>query len=300
MMENDDVSYWESMLRIGIRSRLAEFFKLFMEHKIAMVGLVIILILAFIAIFAPYIAPHDPIEINLKQRLLSPDSEYPLGTDNLGRCMLSRIIYGTRISLQIGIMVVGITSSVGITLGMIAGYYGRIRDEIIMRLVDIMLAFPAIILALVIAGALGPGLLNIMIELAIVGWTGYARVVRGVVLSVKEMEFVESARALGASDFYIISRHILPSCVASVVVMATLGMAYAILATAGLSFLGLGSQPPTPEWGSMLNNGKNFMRTAPHLTIFPGLAIMITVLAFNFLGDGLRDVMDTKLKREIV
>ena len=299
-MESDDVSYWESMLRIGIGSRLAEIFKQFMEHKIAMVGVVIILFMAFIAILAPYIAPHDPIEINLKKRLLTPDSEYPLGTDNLGRCMLSRIIYGTRISLQIGIMVVGITSCVGITLGMIAGYYGGIRDEIIMRLVDMMLAFPGIILALVIAGALGPGLLNIMIALAIVGWTGYARVVRGVVLSVKEMEFVESARSLGASDFYIISRHILPSCVASVVVMATLGMAYAILAAAGLSFLGLGSQPPTPEWGSMLNNGKNFMRTAPHLTIFPGLAIMITVLAFNFLGDGLRDVMDTRLKREIV
>ena len=299
-MENGGVGYWESVLRIGIGSRLAGIFKQFMQHKIAMFGAVIILFLAFIAIFAPYIAPHDPIEINLKKRLLSPDSEYPLGTDNLGRCMLSRIIYGTGISLRIGIMVVGITSSVGITLGMIAGYYGGIHDEIIMRLVDMMLAFPGIILALVIAGALGPGLLNVMIALAIVGWTGYARVVRGVVLSVKEMEFVESARALGASDFYIIPRHILPSCVAPVVVMATLGMAYAILAAAGLSFLGLGSQPPTPEWGSMLNNGKNFMRTAPHLTTFPGLAIMITVLAFNFLGDGLRDVMDTRLKREIV
>ncbi len=277
-----------------------ELFKQVKAHKIAMIGAFIITSLALIAIFAPYLALHDPTEINLENRLLSPNSEYPLGTDNLGRCLLSRIIYGTRISLVTGMVVVGITSAIGVTVGLIAGYYGRSVDEIIMRLVDIILAFPGIILALAIAGVLGPGLLNVMIALAIVGWTGYARVVRGVVLSVKEMEFVESARALGASDFYIISRHILPACVAPVIVMATLGMAYVILAAAALSFLGLGAQPPTPEWGSILNNGKNFMRTAPHLTTFPGLAIMITVLAFNFLGDGLRDVMDPRLRREIV
>ena len=293
-MGNAVMSYWNTMLRIGIGSRLAVVFKQFKEHKIAMVGALIILFLAFIAIFAPYIAPHDPIEINLKERLLSPNSEYPLGTDNLGRCMLSRIIYGTRVSLRIGIMVVGITSALGITLGLIAGYYGRILDEMIMRLVDIMLAFPGIILALAIAGALGPGLFNVMIALAIIGWTGYARVVRGVVLSVKEKEYVESARALGVGDWYIITRHILPSCVAPVIVLATLGMAYVILAAAALSFLGLGAQPPTPEWGSMLNSGRSFMRTAPHLTTFPGLAIMVTVLAFNFLGDGLRDILDPR------
>jgi peptide/nickel transport system permease protein len=279
-----------------MESQLAEIVKQFKEHKIAMVGAVLILFLAFIAIFAPYIAPHDPIEINLKERLQSPNSEYPLGTDNLGRCMLSRLIYGTRISLQIGIIVVGITTAAGLILGLIAGYYGGILDELIMRMVDILLAFPGIIFALAIVGALGPGLLNVMIALAIVGWTGYARVVRGVVLSVKEKEFVESARALGASDFYIVSRHILPSCAAPVIVMATLGMAYVILAAAALRFLGLGAQPPTPEWGSMLNNGKNFMRTAPHLTTFPGLAIMVAVLAFNFLGDGLRDALDPRAR----
>jgi peptide/nickel transport system permease protein len=262
----------------------------FKEHKIAMVGAVLILFLAFIAVFAPYIAPHDPIEINLKERLLAPNMEYPLGTDNLGRCMLSRIIYGARISLQIGIIVVGITSVIGITLGMIAGYYGGVLDELIMRGVDILLVFPGIILALVIAGILGPGLFNVMLALAIVGWTGYARVVRGVVLSVKEKEYVESARALGVGDWYIITRHILP----------TLGMAYVILAAAALSFLGLGAQPPTPEWGSMLNNGKNFMRTAPHLTIFPGLAIMITILAFNFIGDGLRDALDPRVSEKMI
>ena len=281
-------------------SRLAEIVMQFKEHKIAMVGAALILFLALIAVFAPYIAPHDPIEINLKERLLAPNMEYPLGTDNLGRCMLSRIIYGARISLQIGIIVVGITSVIGITLGMIAGYYGGVLDELIMRGVDILLVFPGIILALVIAGILGPGLFNVMLALAIVGWTGYARVVRGVVLSVKEKEYVESARALGVGDWYIITRHILPSCVAPIIVIATLGMAYVILAAAALSFLGLGAQPPTPEWGSMLNNGKNFMRTAPHLTIFPGLAIMITILAFNFIGDGLRDALDPRVSEKMI
>jgi len=281
-------------------SRLAEIVMQFKEHKIALVGAVLILFLALIAVFAPYIAPHDPIEINLKERLLAPNMEYPLGTDNLGRCMLSRIIYGARISLQIGIIVVGITSVIGITLGMIAGYYGGVLDELIMRGVDILLVFPGIILALVIAGILGPGLFNVMLALAIVGWTGYARVVRGVVLSVKEKEYVESARALGVGDWYIITRHILPSCVAPIIVIATLGMAYVILAAAALSFLGLGAQPPTPEWGSMLNNGKNFMRTAPHLTIFPGLAIMITILAFNFIGDGLRDALDPRVSDKMI
>ncbi len=281
-------------------SRLAGIVMQFKAHKIAMVGAVLILFLALIAVFAPYIAPHDPIEINLKERLLAPNMEYPLGTDNLGRCMLSRIIYGARISLQIGIIVVGITSVIGITLGMIAGYYGGVLDELIMRGVDILLVFPGIILALVIAGILGPGLFNVMLALAIVGWTGYARVVRGVVLSVKEKEYVESARALGVGDWYIITRHILPSCVAPIIVIATLGMAYVILAAAALSFLGLGAQPPTPEWGSMLNNGKNFMRTAPHLTIFPGLAIMITILAFNFIGDGLRDALDPRVSEKMI
>jgi len=283
-----------------MENRLAEIVMQFKEHKIAMVGAMLILVLVLIAILAPYIAPHDPIEINLEERLLAPNMEYPLGTDNLGRCMLSRIIYGARISLQIGIIVVGITSVIGITLGMIAGYYGGVLDELIMRGVDILLVFPGIILALVIAGILGPGLFNVMLALAIVGWTGYARVVRGVVLSVKEKEFVESARALGVGDWYIITRHILPSCVAPIIVIATLSMAYVILAAAALSFLGLGAQPPTPEWGSMLNNGKNFMRTAPHLTTFPGLAIMIAVLAFNFLGDGLRDALDPRLREKVI
>lgn len=269
------------------------------KNKIAIIGLIIIITLAFIALFAPFIAPHDPIEQNLEMRLLPPCREYPMGTDDLGRCLLSRIIYGARVSLQLGVIVVGIITVIGVTLGLISGYYGGIVDEIIMRLVDVVLAFPGIILALAVAGALGPGLFNVMLALAMVGWTGLARVVRGSVLSVKQKEFVESARALGCSDLHIMTRHILPNVMAPVIVLATLDMAFIILAAAGLSFLGLGAQPPTPEWGSMLNNGRAFMRTAPHLTTFPGLAIMVAVLAFNFLGDGLRDVLDPRQQREL-
>ncbi len=269
------------------------------KNKIAIIGLIIIISLAFIALFAPFIAPHDPIEQNLDKRLLSPSGEYPMGTDDLGRCLLSRIIYGARVSLKLGVIVVGIITVIGVTLGLISGYYGGIVDEIIMRLVDVVLAFPGIILALAIAGALGPGLFNVMLALAMVGWTGLARVVRGSVLSVKQKEFVESARALGCSDLHIMTRHILPNVMAPVIVLATLDMAFIILAAAGLSFLGLGAQPPTPEWGSMLNNGRAFIQTAPHLTTFPGLAIMVAVLAFNFLGDGLRDILDPRQQREL-
>ncbi len=269
------------------------------KNKIAIIGLIIIISLAFIALFAPFIAPHDPIEQNLDKRLLSPSGEYPMGTDDLGRCLLSRIIYGARVSLKLGVIVVGIITVIGVTLGLISGYYGGIVDEIIMRLVDVVLAFPGIILALAIAGALGPGLFNVMLALAMVGWTGLARVVRGSVLSVKQKEFVESARALGCSDLHIMTRHILPNVMAPVIVLATLDMAFIILAAAGLSFLGLGAQPPTPEWGSMLNSGRAFIQTAPHLTTFPGLAIMVAVLAFNFLGDGLRDILDPRQQREL-
>lgn len=277
-----------------------EVLKRLKKHRLAMIGAAIILALVFIAVLAPFIAPNDPIEQNLPYRLLTPNTEYPLGTDNLGRCVLSRLIHGASVSLQIGIMVVGITAIIGVSLGLIAGYQGGLIDEMIMRSVDILLAFPGIILALVIAGILGPSLYNVMLALAVVGWTSYARVVRGSVLSVKEKEFVEGARALGLSDLRIMFRHVLPNVMAPVIVMATLGMAHVILAAAALSFLGLGAQPPAPEWGSMLNAGRAFMRTAPHLTVFPGLAIMVTVLAFNFLGDGLRDALDPRLREKVL
>lgn len=301
-----------------IESKLpfGETLKRLRRHRMAVVGAMIIFGLILIAFAAPFFAPHDPLKQNLARRLL-PDVvttiyailtgpaeqsffaqllqlnlEFPLGTDNLGRCILSRLIFGTRVSLQAAVMVVSITSVVGTMLGVIAGYYGGIIDEIIMRIIDVLLAFPGIILALVIAGILGPSLFNLMLMMVLIGWTGYARVVRGAVLAVKEKEFIEAARAAGISDRRIIWRHVLPNVMAPVIVMSTLGMAHIILAVAGLSFLGLGAQPPVPEWGSMLNAGRAFMRTAPHLTIFPGLVIMLTVLAFNFLGDGLRDALD--------
>jgi peptide/nickel transport system permease protein len=268
----------------------------FLKNRMAITGLAIVLLLALVMVLAPYIAPHDPVEQKLDKRFLSPCLEYPMGTDDLGRCMMSRIIYGARLSLEIAFITVAFITSIGIAAGLISGYYGGIVDDIIMRFVDMMLAFPGIILALVIAGVLGPDIINVMLALILVSWTGMARVVRGSVLSVKEKDFVEAARAVGCGNLYIMRRHILPNVMAPVIVMATFDMAFIILAISGMSFLGLGAQPPTPEWGSMLNHGREFMRTAPFLMICPGSAIMVSVLAFNFLGDGLRDAIDPKYR----
>jgi peptide/nickel transport system permease protein len=269
------------------------------KNRNILIGIFIILCLICIAVFAPHIAPHDPTKAHLSDRLQSPSKEYPFGTDHMGRCILSRIIYGARISLLVGVTVISASLLIGIVLGTISGYFGGLADEVIMRLVDGFLAVPSMFLALALAGTLGPGLINLMIALVAVEWTSYARVVRGSILSVKEQEFVEATRGLGASDFYILVRHILPNIISPVIVIATLGIGYAILAAAGLSFLGFGVQPPTPEWGSMLDDGRLFLRKAPYIMIFPGLAIMITVLAFNFLGDGLRDEMDPRFRKEI-
>ena len=270
------------------------------KNKMALIGLAIILLLVIVAAIAPVFAPHHPYEQDLEKAFLPPSLEYPFGTDDFGRCIFSRIIFGTRISLAIGVVVTAISAVTGIILGMLAGFYSGIVDEVIMRIVDIFLAFPGLILALVIAGLLGPGMFNVLFALSLVGWMGYARVVRGVVLAEKEKNFVETARALGAGSLYIMYRHLLPNVLAPVIVMATLGIGQAILAAAGLSFLGLGAQPPVPVWGSMLNDGKMYLQTAPHLTIFPGLAIMITVLSFNFLGDGLRDLFDPRLREKTI
>jgi peptide/nickel transport system permease protein len=275
---------------------IEEVFRELRNNKLALFGVIIIFLLVFIAIFAPFIAPHDPVDQELKNRLSSPSIEYPLGTDHLGRCILSRLIYGARISLPIAMTVIGITFAIGVTIGAISGYLGGATDEIIMRIVDVLLTFPGLILALAIIAALGPGICNAGIALVVVGWAGYTRIVRGSVLSVKEKDFVEGVRALGASDFYILARHILPNVIAPVIPLAMLGIGYVVLAVAGLSFLGLGAQPPMPEWGAMLNDGRAFMRSAPHLMIFPGLAIMVTVLAFNLLGDGLRDALDPRAR----
>ncbi|WP_347488878.1 nickel transporter permease [Desulfoscipio sp. XC116] len=270
------------------------------KNKLAVLGVAIIALLVLVAVFAPVLAPHHPHEQNLEQALLAPSWEYPLGTDDFGRCLLSRIIYGTGISLAIGLIVTAISVITGVVLGLLAGFYGGLVDEAIMRLVDIFLAFPGLILAIVVAGLLGPGMFNVLLALALVGWMGYTRVVRGAVLAEKEKPFVETAVSLGAGDLYIMTKHLLPNVISPVLVMATLGTGQAILAAASLSFLGLGVQPPTPVWGSMLNDGKQYLQTAPGLTIFPGLAIMITVLSFNFLGDGLRDLLDPRLKNKNV
>ncbi len=262
----------------------------------AMLGLATVVLLALLAIFAPQLSPNDPTKVCLEDRLISPltESKYPLGTDHLGRCVLSRLLYGARVSLAVGILVVGVSTALGVALGVVSGYYGGILDSVIMRLVDATLALPSIFLAVVIAGMLGRGLASVMIALVVVEWTSYARVARGSVLSLKEKEFIESARSLGASDSHIMAHHILPNIIAPVIVVATIGMAYVILAAAALSFLGFGAQPPTPEWGAMLNAGRVYMRTAPYLTILPGFAIMLLVLAFNLLGDGLRDILDPR------
>jgi peptide/nickel transport system permease protein len=240
------------------------------------------------------LAPHDPVNQNIAVRLHPPSAEYPLGTDPLGRDILSRLLVGARISLQISIIVVVISFGIGTAVGVTAGYAGGWVDEALMRFVDVLLAFPGIILALVIAGILGPSLTNIMIALAIVGWTQYARVVRGSVLSVKEQDFVKASELMGVSRPRLVVRHLVPNVISPVIVLATMDMATVVLATAGLSFLGLGAQPPTPEWGTMLSEGRNYLRNAWWVANFPGFAIMLTVLAFNILGDSLRDLLDPR------
>ena len=276
---------------------LMRFLRRFARNRLAVVGAAIILLEFIVALLAPRLAPHDPTALH--DQILAPPGVpgHPLGTDTVGRDLLSRIIYGARVSLTVGFLAVGISATVGVTAGLIAGFYGGILDTVIMRLVDIFLAFPVILLAIAIMGVLGPSLVNVMIALGAVGWSQYARLVRGEVLSLKEREFVEAGRAMGLTTGRLIWRHILPNVLAPVMVVATFGVASAILAEASLSFLGLGLQPPTPSWGSILADGRSFMRQAPHITVFPGLAIMITILGFNFLGDGLRDALDPRLRQ---
>ncbi len=267
------------------------------RNRLAVFGLFIMLLLVVVAVFAPWIAPYDYAAQNLSDAFEPPSAKYWLGTDDFGRDILSRLIYGARISLQVGLFAVWLSMCVGGVLGAIAGYYGGKVDDIIMRFMDILLSIPQILLAVTIAAALGPGLLNLTIAVGIANIPSFARVVRGAVLSIVGQEFIEAAHCMGASDAWIIARHILPNCSAPIIVQATLRVAGAILAAAALSFLGLGIQPPTPEWGGMLSAARGYVRDYAYMTISPGLAIMITILALNFLGDGLRDAMDPKMKR---
>ncbi|SDC30381.1 MULTISPECIES: nickel transporter permease [unclassified Candidatus Frackibacter] len=266
------------------------------KNKMAMVGLGVIGLLVIIAIFAPYIAPHDPLKVDLMNSLQPPSDEFPLGTDRLGRGIFSRIIYGARISLRVGLITQSIALVIGITLGALAGYYGGWVDEIISYLINVFLAFPFLLFAIAIMATLGPGINNVFLALAIVSWPGLARIVRGQVMSIREEEYVEAVKSLGANDVRIIFKHLIPNCMAPIIVTVTLGVASAILSEAGLSFLGLGAQPPTPSWGLMLSGGRSFIRSNPGMMIYPGLAIMITVLGLNLFGDGLRDVLDPNMK----
>lgn len=267
------------------------------RNRGAMTGLYLIIILAIVAGLAQQLAPYDPAKVAAGASLEPPNREHPLGTDPLGRDIFSRLIHGARISLRVGLVSVGIAALSGTTLGLIAGYYGRWLDLTIMRLIDLLLAFPNVLLALAIIAILGPGIFNLMIAVGISATPGYARLVRGSVLSIKENIYVEAAVAVGVPDRLIIWRHILPNVLAPVIIFSTLGMAGAILTGAALSFLGLGVQPPTPEWGTMLSEGRNYLRIAWWIATFPGLAIMVTVLSINMLGDGLRDALDPRLKR---
>lgn len=260
-------------------------------------GLLLTAAIVIMAIAAPWLAPADPNVQDTSRRLEAPSSEHPLGLDDLGRDVLSRIVYGARVSLRVGFSVVLIASLIGVTLGAISGYFGGAVDVVIMRLCDILLAFPGILLAIAMVAVLGPSLNNVVLALATIGWVGYARLVRGQVLKVREMEYVTAAKALGARSPRVILRHVLPNVVNPVIVMATLGLAGAILAEAALSFLGLGVQPPTPSWGAMLTSGRRYLGLANHLAIFPGAAIMLAVMGLNFLGDGIIDALDPKYRK---
>jgi peptide/nickel transport system permease protein len=261
-------------------------------------GAAIVLIAVLGAGFGPLLAPFDPADQDLALRLEGPSGLHWFGLDELGRDIFARVLSGARISLLVGIVVVGVSSTSGIVLGSIAGYFGGRIDEAISRLMDILLAFPGLLLAIAMVAVLGPSLTNVVLALSLIGWVGYARLVRGQVLRAREFEFVQAARALGATTPRILARHIVPTALPAVMVQATLGMGGAILAEASLSFLGLGVQPPTPSWGTMLSYGKAHLLDAPHLTIFPGLAIAVLVLGFNFLGDGLRDLLDPAARRQ--
>ena len=261
------------------------------------VGLIIVLIAVGAALVGPLLTPYDPASQELARRLEGPSLAHPFGLDELGRDILARILSGARISLLVGLAVVSVSSAVGMLLGSTAGYFGGRVDDVISRVIDVLMAFPGILLAIALVAVLGPSLTNVVLALSIIGWVGYARLVRGQALRAREFDFVQAARALGAGSGRVILRHVLPTAFPAVVVQATLGMAGAIIAEAALSFLGLGVQPPTPSWGTMLDAGRSHLFDAPHLTIFPGLAIATLVLGFNFLGDGLRDRVDPKLAK---
>src|SRR5512134_968114 len=266
----------------------------FLRHRGAFAGLFVVIVLLLVALFAPWISPSDPNAQDLDSGLSGPSASHWLGQDKLGRDLLSRVIHGSRISVAVGLGTVSISLAIGLVAGSLSGFFGGNLDHLFMRLADILLAFPGILLAIGITAVLGPSLRNVLIALSLLGWVGYARVIRGQVLKVKEMEFVQSARAAGSPPFRLLLAHILPNAVSPVLVEATFGIGRAIVAEAGLSFLGLGVSPPAPSWGAMINEGRHFLFVAPHLVTAPGAAVLLTVMSFNFVGDGLRDALDVR------
>jgi len=282
---------------VQVRSPTQQALRRLRRDRAAIAYAIFLLLMVIISALAPVLAPRDPIETNLSQRLVPPATPgYPLGADDLGRDILSRLIWGGRISLLVGFSAVLFAMAFGVLVGLVGGYFGGWLDSLIMRLIDILMAFPAILLAIAIVASLGPGLRNAMLAISIVGIPYYARIVRGSVLSLREQEFVYAARIIGVPDFGILIRHVLPNCLGPLIVAATLDVGWMIMAAAGLSFLGLGAQPPTAEWGVMLSQGRQFIRAAPHVSIMPGAAIFLVVLALNLLGDGLRDALDPRLR----
>ena len=274
-----------------------DFRKRFWKNRMAVAGSVIVVLLFVVSLFAPWLAPYDPNAIDLKNVLAPPSGGHPFGTDPLGRDVLSRMIWGAGISLKVGFVATGIAILIGTMLGAVAGYYGRWVDAVIMRFVDIMLCFPAFFLILAVIALLEPSIWNIMIVIGLTGWMGVTRLVRADFISLKERDFVQAARVIGAGDLRIIFLHVLPNAMASVLVTATLGVAGAILTESALSFLGIGVQPPTPSWGNILTAGKDNIDIAWWLSFYPGLAILITVLGYNLLGEGIRDALDPRLRR---
>lgn len=267
------------------------------RDRLAVLGFIIIIIILGLIAAAPIIAKHDPLEINPARKLEKPSQEFLMGTDNLGRSIWARLVWGGRLTLGTAMASMFLISVIGISVGMFTGFSGGWVDDLIMRIVDILMAFPNLILVLAIAGMLGPSLVNVLIGIVSVGWVGYTRVVRGMVLSVKELDYVEAAYAIGTPPVRIATRHILPNIISPIVVLISLDMGNLILSIASLSFLGLGAQAPEPEWGRILSDARPFIQFAPHTMIFPGLAIFVTVMAFNLIGDGVRDILDPHQKK---
>lgn len=278
------------------RRELARQWYRFRKRPVAVIGLVIVLAFVAVALVTPWIAPYDPLLPDFAQILTKPGPQHLLGTDELGRDILSRILYGSQISLLVGLVAVGLAALVGVPLGLTAGYYGGTFDNVVMRIIDVLMAFPSILLAIVIVSILGPNLQNAVIAVGVFTVPAFARLARGEVLSIKNQEYIEAARAMGASDLWILAWHILPNIISPLIVWSTLNVSSAILTAAGLGFLGLGAQPPSPEWGAMLAKGREYLLVAPHLTTYTGLAILLLALGLNLLGDGLRDILDPKLK----